>query len=215
MDINIRDVWTDVNQPSRILVAMTIVDPLKPTEIDYRGMSIPTDAFEWRVAEYELDSEDVRAGAELIIMEPFLLPLVTPQERSTSLFLADTIAQARTSHLERISQVKSAHPLRAIRKTEARALRDGTKAGDYLDDIGFLFEVDPLAVVLKKKIVEKQREHFRLLQDPKRMTRATPVIDRVGMLRSRIAMMEKRGEAHGRVDDTARTTQARSNPSNR
>lgn len=128
---------------------------------------MPEDIFEWRVAEYDIDPDDRDTLLELVLYEPYLDNLSSDDPRL--LINAESIATARTAHLERVRGKKGKGRVRT-RNRRAPELAV-TRAGpgervllDAVDDPLTPLEVlkrempiDPGIVAVKRENVNRRR----------------------------------------------------------
>lgn len=112
----------------------------------------PEDALEWRIAEYDLDPDDLDSVLEIVLAECHMDPL--PDDETHYLFTAETVEDARALHLERCGEVWRKHFPR-----DARGGRD--RHVPVTQDWKDLFVVHAEATSLKKQLVNQHRDKIR------------------------------------------------------
>jgi len=89
------------------------------------AMVVPTDALEWRIAEYELDDLEDDEVWEMILREPF--SALPKMDDEAGLALAPTIAEARDVYVGQIRASKGKGQLRRAKKTPTKPAGKGAK----------------------------------------------------------------------------------------
>jgi hypothetical protein len=80
----------------------------------------PYDAMEWRAAEYNIDPNDRETLLDIILTEPYLETETADPQRT--LFVAETVQDARAHHLERIAAAKLKHGISTKEKNHPLAV---------------------------------------------------------------------------------------------
>ena len=106
---------------------------------------MPYDALEWRAAEYGIDSNDTDTLMDIILAEAFMSK--DDYDPGTSLYEAQSVAQAREAHLARCARIKLRH-------------RMSTRGKDHcLNKVKKECHMHPEAVKLKADLVKHNREN--------------------------------------------------------
>lgn len=182
------------SEEERVLVSLRLDDGT------LRAVTFPTDAAEWRIAEYELDPDvDMDAVLEALVYEHTL----PPAAEGKGLAHAPDIATAREDWLGRVRAAKAEKPLTS-KKTRGAA----TDVSEPMAKLKAACKVDARAVHLKRELVKDQRE--RLARGRERAAQgkaAGPT--RVEILENEVALMKaKKGEQGGDNHDAARAPKA-------
>jgi hypothetical protein len=183
--------YLDTTDEERIVVGLRMEDGT------LHGCSFARDTVEWRIAEYDLDPDDLDAVVEAVIYEQ----MAPPAEKGKGLADAPDIATAREEWKRRVGVAKKARPLTAKRTRGV--------AEDVSEPFAFIkgaCEVNPEAIQIKRELVRQGRERHAVRRVLAEQQRPPSRLDR---LRDQLATADrmKKGR-HVNADDTPKPDQA-------